>query len=128
MPIDERLADRVRAYLAPRPGYSERRMFGGLCFLLNGHMTAGVVGTSLMLRVGPDQYREALAQPSAREMDFTGRPLTGMVYVDPAGVRTHAALGRWLDRAVAFVSSQPPKSMKAKARRPAPRGAKRSHR
>jgi TfoX/Sxy family transcriptional regulator of competence genes len=128
MPIDERLAGRIREYLAPKPGFSERRMFGGLCFMLRGHMTAGVVAKTLMLRVGPDQYDEALAQPHAREMDFTGRPLKGMVYVDEAGIRTGPALARWLDRAVMFVSSQPPKPTKATARATRPRAAKRSRR
>jgi TfoX/Sxy family transcriptional regulator of competence genes len=128
MPIDERLAHRIREYLAPKPGFSERRMFGGLCFLLRGHMAAGVVGNTLMLRVGPAQYQEALAQPHAREMDFTGRPLKGMVYVDEAGVRTGPALARWLDRAVTFVSSQPPKPAKATARPKASRAVKRTRR
>ena len=82
-------------------------MFGGLCFLLHGHMAAGIVGATLMLRVGPEQYREALAQPHAREMDFTGRPLRGMIYVDAPGIETEQALRRWLERAVSFVSAQP---------------------
>jgi len=107
---DEHLATRVRTRLAALPGFAERRMFGGLCFLLRGHMAAGVVGGTLMLRVGPDQYRDALAQPHAREMDFTGRPLTGMVYVDEAGITTAPALARWLDRAIAFVNAQPQKA------------------
>jgi TfoX/Sxy family transcriptional regulator of competence genes len=119
--IDEQLASRIRDALAQEPGYSERRMFGGLCFMLDGHMTAGVVGATLMLRVGPDQYQAALAQPHAREMDFTGRPLKGMVYVDAAGVRTAPALARWLKRAVAFVRTQPPKVAKAAGRPVSPR-------
>ena len=109
MAYDEALAARVRARLAGARGLSERRMFGGLCFLVNGHMCAGVVGATLMLRVGPERYAEALARPHAREMDFTGRPLKGMVYVDPPGIAGAAALGRWLDLALAFVRSQPAK-------------------
>jgi len=118
MAFDEHLASRVRAKLATLPGFTERRMFGGLCFLLRGHMTAGVVGSRLMLRVGPDQYLDALAQPHAREMDFTGHPLRGMIYVDEPGMATASALARWLDRAISFVSSQPEKTKKPK---PAPR-------
>jgi hypothetical protein len=75
-------------------------------------MTAGVVGTTLMLRVGPDQYQEALAAPHARAMDFTGRPLKGMVYVDAPGIATERALARWLHRALTFVASQPAKTKK----------------
>ncbi|MDX1374319.1 MAG: TfoX/Sxy family protein [Burkholderiales bacterium] len=122
MAYDEALAARVRARLAGARGLSERRMFGGLCFLVNGHMCAGVVGATLMLRVGPERYAEALARPHAREMDFTGRPLKGMVYVDPPGIAGAAALGRWLDLALAFVRSQPakrPTRRKTAARRKA---------
>lgn len=107
MAFDEPLAQRIRAHLARQPGFAERRMFGGLCFMLRGHMTAGVVNTTLMLRVGPDQYETLLAKLHAREMDFTGRPLKGMLYVDAAGVRTERALAKWLGRAVAFVQAQP---------------------
>jgi hypothetical protein len=96
--------------------------------MLGGHMAAGVVGSTLMLRVGPGQYREALAQPHAREMDFTGRPLKGMVYVDEAGIRTAPALARWLDRAIAFVSSQPPKAVKAAGRTKSTRQVKKTRR
>lgn len=120
MAYDEALAARVRARLAKARGVAERRMFGGLCFLVNGHMCAGIVGPTLMLRVGPDRYAEALARPHAREMDFTGRPLKGMVYVDPPGIAGAAALGRWLDQALAFVRDQPAKKP-GRARRAAKR-------
>lgn len=109
MAYDEALAARVRARLAGRRGLAERRMFGGLCFLVNGHMCAGIVGSTLMLRVGPERYAEALARPHAREMDFTGRPLKGMIYVDSPGVAGSAALGGWLNLALAFVQNQPAK-------------------
>lgn len=110
MAFDEQLASRVRSHLASLPGFAERRMFGGLCFLLHGHMTAGIVGPTLMLRVGPEQYQAALAEPHARAMDFTGRPLKGMVYVDAPGIATERALARWLHRAVSFVGTVPAKS------------------
>jgi len=84
-------------------------MFGGLCFTIHGHMACGVTGDRLMVRVGPDGYADALAQPHAREMDFTGRSLTGMVYVDAAGLASDAALKAWVDRGVAFVRTLPPK-------------------
>jgi hypothetical protein len=122
MAYDEALAARVRKRFAGQRGVSERRMFGGLCFLLNGHMCAGINGSTLMLRVGPARYAEALARPHAREMDFTGRPLKGMIYVDPPGIAGAAALGRWLQLAVAFAGSQPAKPA-AKAKPSAKRTA-----
>lgn len=117
MAYDEALAARVRARLANARGLAERKMFGGLCFLVNGHMCAGIVDSTLMLRVGPERYAAALARPHAREMDFTGRPLKGMIYVDPPGIAASAALGQWLNMALAFVQRQPPK--KAAKKKPA---------
>ncbi|MBW3669776.1 MAG: TfoX/Sxy family protein, partial [Actinobacteria bacterium] len=73
MPFDEGLAQRVRELLEDGPDASERKMFGGLAFMLGGNMCCGIVGDELMVRVGPDGYEAALARPHAREMDFTGR-------------------------------------------------------
>lgn len=114
MPYDTALATRVREHLATH-GFTERAMFGGLCFLVNGHMVCGVT-SELMVRVGKDAYEAALADPHARPMDFTGRPLAGYVYVAAEGTRTRAALGRWLERAVGYVGTLPakaPKKLKA---------------
>lgn len=110
MAYDEVLADRVRSRLSERPDFSERKMFGGLCFMLGGHMCCGVVDRELMVRVGPDAYEDALAQPHARHMDFTGRPLNGMVYVGVEGIAARADLDEWVARAVAFAGSLPPKT------------------
>jgi len=109
MAYDAALAVRVRTRLARAPGLAERSMFGGLCFLVNGHMCAGIVGDTLMLRVGPERYAEALARPHAREMDFTGKALRGFVYVAPAGFESDDDLLRWVKRCEMFVSSLPPK-------------------
>src|SRR5687767_3162091 len=98
MAFDERLAARVREHLESRVEVSERKMFGGLAFLVRGHMCCGIVGSELMLRIGPDSYEELLHEPHARPMDFTGRPLKGMLYVSPAGFRTARTLRIWLDR------------------------------
>jgi TfoX/Sxy family transcriptional regulator of competence genes len=105
MSYDEKLADRIRAVLSERDDVVEKKMFGGLCFMVNGAMCCGLTKSDFMVRVGPDAYDEALAQPHARPMDFTGRPLTGMVYVDPAGLRTRAALARWIGRGVAVAEA-----------------------
>ncbi len=106
---DEGLAQRVREALSERPDLSERKMFGGLCFMLGGNMCAGIVGEELMLRVGPDSYEDALARPHAREMDFTGRSLKGMVYVGVDGFADDADLSGWLEIAVSFAGGLPPK-------------------
>ena len=109
MAYDEGLAQRVREALSERPDLSERKMFGGLCFMLGGNMCTGIVGEELMLRVGPDSYEDALARPHAREMDFTGRAMKGFVYVAPEGFETTDGLSSWIDRGLAFVLSLPPK-------------------
>jgi TfoX/Sxy family transcriptional regulator of competence genes len=106
---DEALAERVRELLAERMDVSERRMFGGIAFLVGGHMAVGITGDDLMVRVGKDGYDDALQQPHTREMDFTGRPSTTMVYVDQDGTAADAALRGWVERALAFVATLPPK-------------------
>jgi TfoX/Sxy family transcriptional regulator of competence genes len=101
---DERIAARIRALLGKRRDVVERKMFGGLTFMVNGAMCCGVTSEALVVRVGPAEYERALAEPHARPMDFTGRPLVGMVYVDPAGYRTARALSRWLQRGLDVVT------------------------
>ena len=109
MAYDEHLADRIRGNLAGHMGISERKMFGGLCFMLNGNMVCGVAKDDLMLRVGPAAYEETLALEGAREMDFTGKPLKGMVFVDAAFAAEDDDLAGWIARALQFAASLPPK-------------------
>lgn len=109
MAYSESIAQRVRASLLGRPDLREQKMFGGIAFLLAGNMCVGVLGDSLMARVGPEQYGEALTQPHARPMDFTGRSMRGFVYVDPEGFAEDADLQAWLARCVRFAESLPPK-------------------
>ena len=106
MSYDEKLAIRVRRALGGRD-VVEKKMFGGLCFMVNGSMCCGLTKSDFVVRVGPAEYDDALRQPHARPMDFTGRPLKGMVYVAPEGLRTKAALARWVGRGLAFVDSAP---------------------
>ena len=105
MAYDEDLADRVRAVLPSEP-VTERRMFGGLAFMLGDHMACGVVKDALMLRLGPEAADRALDQPHVRPMDFTGRPMKGMVFVDPAGLHGDA-LRQWVDAAAGYARGLP---------------------
>ena len=112
--FDEVTAARIRAVLADQRDVVEKRMFGGLCFMVNGQMCCGLTKTDFMVRVGKDGFAAALAQPHARPMDFTGRPSTGMVYVDPAGYKTEAALAAWVGRGVKLVTANRPKRKRAR--------------
>ena len=108
MPFDEALAGRVREVLAPRGDVDERRMFGGIAFMVAGYMATGVVGDELMLRLGPERTALALERPSMRPMDFTGRVMRGYVLADPA-VLDDAALADLVDETIDFVLSLPPR-------------------
>jgi hypothetical protein len=105
----ERLAARVREILAEDGDVDERAMFGGVTFMVDGHMCCGVIRDDLVLRLGPDRAEQALVEPHVRPMDFTGRPLKGFVFVGPPGSRTEASLRRWLRLARDFVDTLPPK-------------------
>jgi TfoX/Sxy family transcriptional regulator of competence genes len=112
MAYDAGLAQRLQDHFEDRPDVEIKKMFGGLCFMLSNHMCCGIVGDSLMARVGPDNYDECLAQPHAREMDFTGKALKGMIYVAPAGIEADEALEHWLGLCERFVQGLPPKKAK----------------
>ncbi len=109
MAYDEQLGERVRGLLSPFPQVTERRMFGGLAFLLQGNMCCGVVGEELMVRTGPESYEAALHEPHAREMDFTGRPLRGFIYVSADGLTSDGDLRAWVERGARFAESLPAK-------------------
>jgi TfoX/Sxy family transcriptional regulator of competence genes len=103
MAYDESLAKRIRPLLADLEGVTERKMFGGLAFMLKGKMFVGIIGEDLMVRVGPDAHARALSKPHARPMDFTGRPMKGYVFVGPEGLRSREELAHWIRQAVDFV-------------------------
>lgn len=113
MAYNERLAERIRGYFKRRKGLEEKRMFGGLCFMLNGHMCCGIETDRLMVRVLSDRYEALIKKPHAREMDLTGKPLKGFLFISEAGYRTAAGLTRWLDEGVMFVKAKPPKKRKS---------------
>ena len=114
MAYDEGLVERVRGVLDECQDVSEKRMFGGIAFMVRGHMCVGVSDSRLMVRVGADAHAELAGQPHARPMDFTGRPLKGFLYVAPAGIERDADLERWVGHALRYVSSLP-------AREPVPK-------
>ena len=117
MACDEELPDRVRRAVGSRPDLTEKRMFGGLAFLLDGKMFCGIVKDDLMVGVGPGRYEAALAEAHVRPMDFAGRPLIGYVYVGPGGSRTVKAIGKWVKQGAAFVATLEHKAAK-QPRRP----------
>ena len=109
MAYDDALAKRVRACFASRGDITEKKMFGGLAFMIGGHMCAGVLRDSLVARVGPDAYNEAMGSLYTSPFDFTGKPLTGFVYVAPEGIATETTLRHWLNLCESYVFSLPPK-------------------
>jgi TfoX/Sxy family transcriptional regulator of competence genes len=112
MAYDEELAERVRELIAPLASFEERKMFGGLAFMVNTHMSCGIVKDDLMVRVGKAGYDAALAR-GARELAFTGRPMRGMVIVPGPDVSDEATLEPWVSLAVEFAQSEPAKPPKA---------------
>jgi TfoX/Sxy family transcriptional regulator of competence genes len=109
MAYDEQLAERVRDVLELREEVTERKMFGGIAFMLRGNMACGVIDDDLIVRVGPDEYERALAEGHTREFDFTGRPSKGIVVVSAEGVATDEALSEWVDAGADFAASLPQK-------------------
>ncbi len=110
MAFDAELAERVRGLLDGQPDVAERKMFGGLAFLVGGNMCCGVIGEDLIVRLDPDAAQQLLASESGvRPMDFTGRPMRGWLYVAPTAVAEDADLERWVGRAEDFASRLPPK-------------------
>ena len=106
MAYDELCADRLRQVIAQQPGFVEKKMFGGIAFLLNGNMCCGVHKDHLVLRLGPEQGETALEQPHVKAFDITGRPMKGWVMVAPDGYRNDDLIA-WVSKAVNFVSSLP---------------------
>jgi len=103
MAFSEPLAGRIRDALARKEGVEEKKMFGGVGFLLQGNLLVGVWKESLIVRLGPDGYEDALKEPHVKEFDITGRPMKGWVLVEPDGVEDDDQLKDWIQRAVKFV-------------------------
>jgi TfoX/Sxy family transcriptional regulator of competence genes len=104
---DLKTAERVRQLLLKRSDVAEKRMVGGLSFVVGGSMCCGVTGSALMVRVGAEERDRVLAQPHVRPMKFAGRPLAGFVLIDPEGFRSDAALAAWVQRGLDFAATLP---------------------
>lgn len=109
MAFDEGLAQRIREQLEEVPGVVGKKMFGGVGFLVQGNMACGVHQDNLIVRIGPEQNAEALAQPHTRQFDITSRPMKGWIFVTPGGYETDSDLRRWLEQGLDFALSLPPK-------------------
>jgi TfoX/Sxy family transcriptional regulator of competence genes len=110
MAYDEALADRVREIVATSGEFSERKMFGGLAFMVGGHMAVAASGQGgIMLRVDPEQTDELLAKPFCQPFQMRGKPIDGWLRVDAEGVKTKRQLERWVMRGVEYARTQPPK-------------------
>ena len=109
MAYSESLADRIRQTFARRRGIIEKKMFGGVGFLLNGNICVGVWKTSLIARLGPEQAESALNEPYVGDFDITGRPMKGWVMVEANGIESDEELSGWIRRSVDFVSTLPKK-------------------
>jgi hypothetical protein len=109
MAFSEELAERIRQGLARKKGIEEKKMFGGIGFLLNGNMLVGVWKDSLIVRLDPDEYEDALLEPQISEFNITGRPMKGWVLVQPEGVEDAGQVKAWIQRAVKFVGKLPKK-------------------
>jgi len=113
---DVHLADRMRSILKSAGEFSEKKMFGGLAFMVNGHMCCGVLKTDLVLRLTPEEAAASLGQPHTRPMDFTGRPMKSMIYVSAIGTDSDQALATWVESAVKLARSVPQKGARRAAK------------
>jgi len=109
MAYDEGLAQRVREQLQEAPGYVEKKMFGGVCYLLDGNMACGILNEDLIVRVGAERYEASLQLPHTRKFDITGKPMKGWIMVSHDGHAADDDLSDWLQRGISFASSLPPK-------------------
>jgi TfoX N-terminal domain len=109
VPYDEELGDRVRQALGDRADLTERKMFGGLAFMLAGNMCCGVIREDVIVRMFPEEGERALDEPHVRPFDLTGRTMTGFLLVGPGATATEEGLRSWVDRAVAVAETLPPK-------------------
>lgn len=109
MAFNATLADRIRAELGTRAGLTEKQMFGGIAFLLQGNVCCGVRGDEMIVRLDPEQTEKTLAEKGTRIFDITGRPMKGWILVSASALTPKSALSKWVRRGVAYAGSLPPK-------------------
>lgn len=109
MAYDQVLAQRIREILGDIPGLQEKKMFGGVGYLIRGNMACGVHGNGLIVRVGPERSQEALDRPHTRVFDMTGRPMIGWIVVDPGGIAQETDLKQWVAQGIEFAQTLPAK-------------------
>jgi TfoX/Sxy family transcriptional regulator of competence genes len=109
MTYDEDLAERVRDVVSARADVTERKMFGGIAFMVGGNMACGVLGEDLIVRLGDEEAKEALNEEGVRPFDFTGRPMKTTVYISPERTRDDGGLAEWVDAGADYAASLPPK-------------------
>lgn len=109
MAYDQALAERIRGILSDIPHLQEKKMFGGVGYLIQGNMACGVNGNNLIVRVGPERTQEALAKAHTKLFDMTGRPMTGWIVVEPEGISQETELERWVAQGVEFTQTLPAK-------------------
>ncbi len=114
MAYNEELASRIRTALAHREAVTEKKMFGGLTFMVDGKMCCGVLQDNLVLRVSAQDYEESLTHPNSRPMDFTGRPMKGFLYISSDGYQHQQDLQTWLAKGLAYVDASPQKGTSRK--------------
>jgi len=112
MAYDEKVAERLSKVFGEHKSVVEKKMFGGIAFMYRDHMCVGVIDDLLMVRVGPEQYENALSETYVKPMNFTGKPMKGYVYIEPSGFNTEKSLRKWVDKGVTFVNTLPPKKPK----------------
>lgn len=108
---NEKLAERIRKHLGDKKTIGEKKMFGGLCFLNSGNMICGIVGDKLMARVGPENYQNSLLMKHVSQMDFNGKSMKGMIYINPDGIKTGKGLAKWLNLCLDFTEKLPKKNI-----------------
>ena len=121
MSFDRGLEERLYEYFETRNDLVVKKMFGGLCYILSEHMCCAIIGDKIMARVGPYHYSDCLDKPHVTEMDFTGKPVKGLVYILPDGFESDAELKYWINLCVSFVDSLPPKPPKKSKRKKLPK-------
>ncbi len=124
MAYNEELARGIAAIVGVRDDVAEKKMFGGVAYMIQNKMACGIVRDDLMARIGPEEHDAALAEPNVRPMDFAGRPMKGMIYVSPEGWRDPAILAKWVNMSVAFVLTLPADKKAMKSAKPAPKAPK----